>query len=304
MGNNDSLPPPPPPGSPFQPPQQPQPPQPQGGQPQVPPAPQAPLPPPAPYAPTQPVPMTQQMPGSFMPAPGPEKSKAPLVLAGLVLAFALGVGAYFVFKKDDPKVVAPSRTTLAAVDTTVPDTFVITAPAVTEPALTTPGSASTGTEPVPPDITVTDDTKFFTVQLPGDYKTDTQPIDTTGSKIAQVSGSRDLVAYNGGHDEPGVSVLGGPADTLQAPADLVNILDPGPTVCTDRNQQSGVTTQVGVAEVLFIDGCGPNKASKIVMAVQFTGTNDVFVVAAQGPGPANGALLNFAQAVLETIHPS
>jgi hypothetical protein len=248
--------------------------------------------------------MTQHMPASFTPAPVPDKSKAPLVLAGLVLAFAVGVGAYFVFKKDDPKVVAPSRTTLPAVDTTVPDTFVITAPAVTEPAVTTPGSASTGTDALPPDITVTDDTKFFTVQLPGDFKTDTQPIDANGSKIAQVSGSQDLTAYNGGHDQTGVTVLGGPADTLQAPADLVNILDPGPSVCTDRSQQSGVTTQVGVAEVLFIDGCGPNKASKVVMAVQLTGTSDVFVVAAQGAGPANGALLNFAQAVLETIHPS
>jgi hypothetical protein len=303
MGNNDSLPPPPPPGGPFQPPQPPQPAQP------VPPAqaqpaqPQAPLPPPAPYAPTQAVPMTQQMPTAFSPSPVPGKSKAPMVIVAIALAFGLGVGAYFVVKKDDKKVVAPgSSTTAVAVVSTTPDTFVITSPSGTGPSLTT--LVPTGTDGIAPDITVTDDTKFFTVHLPGAYKTDTQPIDANGTKVAQVSGARDLSAYNNGHDETGVTVLGGPANALQAPADLVNIFDPGATVCTDRNQVSGVTTTLGAAEVLYIDGCGTNKSSKVVMAVQATGTANVFVVIAQGAGPANGALLAFAQAVLETIAPA
>ena len=72
----------------------------------------------------------------------------------------------------------------------------------------------------------------------------------------------------------------------------------------DSSQVSGVTTTLGAAEVLYIDGCGPNKSSKVVMAVQATGTGNVFVVIAQGAGPANGALLAFAQAVLETIAPA
>jgi hypothetical protein len=246
--------------------------------------------------------MTQQMPASFTPAPAPKKSKAPVVLVAVALAAALGVGAYFATKKDDKKSVAPAVTTLPAVQTTTPDTFVITSPTGTEPPLTT--LAPTGTDAIPPDITVTDDTKFFTVQLPGEFKTDTKPIDANGTQVAQVSGSRDLAAYNNGHDETGVTVLGGTADTLQAPADLVNIFDPGATVCTARNQASGLTTSLGAAEVLYIDGCGANQASKVVLAVQPTGTTDVFVVIAQGSGPANGALLAFAQVVLESITPT
>jgi hypothetical protein len=319
MGNN-SLPPPPPPGGPLEPPQRPHgspppappvplaPPAPQSPPPppphSLPPqGPQAPLPPPAPYAPTQAVDLTQPMPAAFAPVPGPTKSRAPLVLVALVLAFGLGVGAYFVFKKDDKKVAAPSRTTVPQVVETTPETFVITAPPDTQPSLTTPDTASTGTDPIPPDITVTDDTKFFTVQLPGDFKTDTKPADANGTSLAQVSGSKDLTAYNSGHDEPGVTVFGGAADTLQAPADLVNIFD-SPTDCATRNQVSGYATKLGPAEVLYIDGCGPNKSSKVVMSLQATGTPDVFVVIAQGPGPANGPLLAFAQAVLETIQPA
>lgn len=289
MGNNDSLPPPPPPGQPFQPPQ--------SGQ--------APLPPPPPFAPTQAVPMTQQMPAAFTPAPPPGKSKAPLAIVALIVAAGLGVGAYFVFaKKDDKKVdTLGGATTLAVSEpTTTPDTFVITSPSVTEPALTTltPTSAGDG---VLPDITVTDDTKFFTVQLPGKFKTDTAPIDANGIQVAQVSGSEDLNAYNNDHDTIGVTVLGAPADKLQAPAALVNLFDPGATVCTDRNQASGVATKLGATEVLYLDGCGPNKASKVVMAVQAS-SGAVFVVVAQGNGPANGPLLQFAQAVLETITPA
>jgi hypothetical protein len=250
--------------------------------------------------------MTQQMPAAFTPAPVPGKSKAPLVLVAIVVASALGVGAYFVLKKDDKKLVAPGATTTAsatAVPSTTPDTFVITSPIGSVPPLTTLTPA--GTDATPPDITVTDDTKFFTVQMPGAFKTDTKPIKVpNGTQVAQVSGSRDLNAYNNGHDQTGVTVLGGPADTLQAPAVLVNLFDPSDTVCTDRNQVSGVTTTLGAAEVLYLDGCGANKSSKVVMAIQPTGTADVFVVIAQGGGPATGALLGFAQAVLETITPA
>jgi hypothetical protein len=237
------------------------------------------------------------------PAPAPVKSKAPLVLVALAVAFGLGVGAYFVVRKDDKKLVAPGvTTTLDVVPTTTPETFVITAPTGTATPFTT--ITPPGTDVTPPDITVTDDTKFFTVQLPGTFKTDTKPLSSGSTAVAQVAGSEDLNAYNSGHDQPGVTVLGGPADTLAAPADLVNIFDPGATVCTDRNQASAVPTTLGAAEVLFIDGCGPNKSSKVVMAVQATGGANVFVVVAQGAGPANGPLLAFAQAVLETITPA
>jgi hypothetical protein len=250
--------------------------------------------------------MTQHMPAAFTPAPVPGKSKAPLVLLAIVVASALGVGAYFVLKKDDKKLVAPGVATTASVTvvpTTTPDTFVITSPIGTAPPLTT--LATTGTDVTPPDITVTDDTKFFTVQMPGAFTTDTKPIKVpNGTQVAQVSGSRDLNAYTHGEDQTGVTVLGGPADTLQAPAVLVNLFDPGDTVCTDRNQAGGATTKLGAAEVLYLDGCGPNKSSKVVMAIQPTGSADVFVVIAQGAGPATGALLAFAQAVLETITPA
>jgi hypothetical protein len=242
------------------------------------------------------------MPAAFAPEPVPPKSSAPLVLLALVLAFGLGVGAYFVFKNDDKKVAAPGVTTVASVvSSTTPDTFVITSPIGTAPPVSTVGPV--GSDPIPPDITVTDDTKFFTVQLPGAFKTDTHPFDAKGTPIAQVSGSKDLNAYNNGYDETGVTVLGGPAGTLAAPATLVNIFDPGTTVCTDRNQASGVSTKLGATEVLYVDGCGPNKSSKVIMVVEAAGSK-VFVVIAQGAGPATGALLAFAQAVLETITPA
>lgn len=315
MGSD--LPPPPPPSS--QPPVPPVPP--------VPPA--APAPPPGPPPvpqpqgpvpqPTQAYPQQPAVPGV---APGeavpPKKNLTPWLIAAAIAAVAVIVGAVLAFgggDDDTPTLGGDESTvTVSSVDapTTVAvtegeddeegsdDTLVITAPETTQPQGTVAPTLSTPTGDGA--ISVTDDTGTFSVFLPDTFQTDTAPIDAQGVTFAQVSGSDDLQAYVNDHDTFGITVLVAPADQVSAPADLVGAFDPGADVCTQRVPQSGYQTSVGTAELLLLDGCGTGGAfAKVIMVVPVPDQNAVVVAVSQGTAPASGALLDFTQAVVESI---
>ena len=311
MGNNEPLPPPPPPPPPP-------------GQPNVPPIPAPPSGPMPQYQPTQPVPPAQGYPSTqaypqqtppAAPTPEPKKNNVPWIIAGAVAVIAAVVGAVLVFGGgdddstptlggDDTEVTFPISVLPTSVPDTQPapeDTLVITAPETTQPLETVAPTVAPGGDGV---ITVTDDTGSFTLILPDTFQTDTAPIDAQGVQFAQVSGSEDLQSYVNDHDTFGITVLGAPADQVATAVELLDIFDPGAEVCTERVPQSGYVTALGTAEVLLLDGCGTGGASaKVIMAVPVPDQNAIIVAVAQGAGPANSALLEFTQAVIESVTP-
>jgi len=161
------------------------------------------------------------------------------------------------------------------------------------------GTESTDAPPVSADgsgvSVVQDDTNTFTVVLLDSFQTDTTPMSNDIGSFARVAGSSDPSTLD-------ITVLVAKADTVPAPADLVHLFDPGADVCPDRSTQSGYETINGVAEVLLIDGCGAGgDDSNVVMAIDVPAQQSVILVAAKGPGPSNTDLLDFAQAVGESV---
>lgn len=278
MGSNDALPPPPPPS----------------GQPQhlfrPPPFPST--PPPAPLPPVVPVARVAASPRPFerVPARAPaaqETNRWLLIAICLAVAAALVVGGVYLFGKKN-------ESSSPGVDSSVTQSTVGSSTTLASESTLDPSA----------DVRVADDTNLFAITLPGSFKTDTRPIPVGSTKVPQISGSQDLAAYNSSHDTPGITVLGGPADKLQAPKDLVNVFDPGADQCPERKAQHDMATKLGAAEVLFIDGCGTGaQYSKVIMAVLVSTTNTVYVAIAQGLAPSSGTLLQFTQTVLESVTP-
>lgn len=327
MGNNDQLPPPPPPGpQPDLPPTQatpvPPPPPSPGG-------PGAPAPPPAPpavpqfsdAAPTTQLPPTQMYPaaGGGAPPPGAPpptgvppadggNNKLPWIIAGAVTVVAVIVVAIVLLTGDDNTSSSPSTTADTVVETTIAPTtteapqttLVITAP----PSTTTPVVETTTADTLEPGVSVlTDDTNTFTVLMLDSFETDTRPIDQDGVEIANVTGATDIDAFSqdDDHDTFGISVSVGPSDDMPS-AEEVSIADPGESVCTDRTTESGYPTLLGDAEVLLLDGCGTEgQSAKVFMLLVFPDRGLTMAVYAQGPGPSNTDLLDFAQAVVESV---
>jgi hypothetical protein len=322
MGN-ESLPPPPPPGEPpHVPPTPPVPPPPPGQFPPTPP--QPPVPPQ--YPPTQQVPPTQSFPAQPypQPAPGyapgygqppatPKKSKNGLYILAAVVAIGAIVAGVLVFGGkdnktetlggDDTSKPTLEATTTAAVDTTTATTdggLVITAPATTEPVATT---APVGESSVPGDVQkVADSTGTFTAYLPTAFNTNTDPITSNGISFSHISGSANLDKYVNDNDTFGITLLTANTSDVASPADLVNNLDPGQSVCTTRVADNARATTQGTASLLELDGCGTGGASaKIILVVEVAGSGKTLIAVAQGPGPASGDLLTFTQAVFETV---
>jgi hypothetical protein len=309
MGNNEFPPPPPPPPP---------------GQPNVPPVPPAgptPQTPPAQVPPVQGFPPTeaypQQAPLPQAAPPGDEKNRVPWIIAGVVAVVAVVIGLVLTLGGDDdtatlgggdteitePEVddtTASESTEGATTVASTDDTLVITAPETTQPAVTV---APTVTVPAGDGVVnVTDDTGSFSLFLPDTFETDTAPIDAQGVQFAQISGSDDLQAYVNDHDTFGITVLTAPADQVATPAELVGIFDPGVDVCSQRVPQSGYTTALGAGELLLLDGCGTGGVfAKVILVVPIPDQNAVIVSVAQGPGPANASLLEFTQAVTESV---
>ena len=275
MGSNDSLPPPPPPSGqpqhPFQPP----------------PFPFSAAPPPPPPAARG---AASPQPFERVPARAPaaqETNRWVLIAICLAVAAALVIGGVYLFGKKN-------ESSSPGVDSSVAQSTVGSSTSLTSESTLDPNA----------DVRVADDTNLFAITLPGSFKTDTRPIPVGSTKVPQISGSHDLAGYNSSHDTPGITVLGGPADKLQAPKDLVNVFDPGADQCPERKAQHDMATKLGPAEVLFIDGCGTGaQYSKVIMAVLVSTTNTVYVAIAQGLAPSSGTLLQFTQTVLESVTP-
>ncbi len=246
------------------------------------------------------------------PGSGPKKNWA-LIGGGIAALIAIIVAVIVLTGGDDKSttlggdvteptaVVTSDVTEVTEAPTSTPeDTFVITAPPSTDPPATLPPT----TDGTVPDIRVTDDTNSFSVLMPGDWATDTAPVDANGTQFAQISGSGDLEAYNNDHDTLGITLLGIQADLVAPPADLINVFDPGVDVCSQRQNASAVDTAQGPAEVLYLDGCGTGGAyGKVVMIVSFPANNAVLITISQGNSPSTGPLFNFTKIVVESVQP-
>ncbi len=255
----------------------------------------------------------QPYPGGQPPVP-PKKSRTGLYVVGAIVVVGGIVGGVIAFSGGndnktvtlggtDTKVTSVVTTTSAVVEPTAAATtepaLVITAPATTQgPATTVPS----GTD-VPADVQhVSDKTNTFSAYLPTAFNTDVNPVTTSGVTFSQISGSADLSKYGADNDTFGITLLTAPSSQLADPAQLVQNLDPGATVCTSRQTESARPTSQGPVEVLRLDGCGATGASaKVIMAIVIPSTNKTLIAVAQGPGPSDGSLLTFTQAVLETV---
>lgn len=333
MGNNDQLPPPPPPGpQPDLPPTQLTP------VPPPPPGPGGAVPPPAPPAvpqfpdaapttqmPTSAIPPTQMYPaqatagaGGLPPGTPPPtgqppasggNNKLPWIIAGAVTVVAVIVVAKVLLTGDDKTSSSPSTTAATVVETTLAETtteapqttLTITVP----PSTSAPAVETTTADTLEPGVSVfTDDTNTFTVLMLDSFETDTTPIDQEGVQLANVTGATDINAFSqdDDHDTFGISVTVGASDQMPSAAELLSSADPGDTVCTDRSSESGYPTLLGDAEVLLLDGCGTEgQSAKVVMVLVFPDRNLTMAVYAQGPGPSNTDLLDFTQAVVESV---
>jgi hypothetical protein len=212
-----------------------------------------------------------------------------MIAGAVVLIAAAAVGAFALSKSDD----TPSA---VVVESTDPATT------ITEPTATDPVDTTSATSP---GVTVVnDDTGTFGVLLLDTFQTDTAPLTNEQGTFAQVTGADDLAGFNSDddHETFGISVLVGDADALQGVGELVTLFDPGDDVCTDRSTKSGYETLNGLAEVLLIDGCGTDgKFSKVVMAIDVPSQRSIILLVTQGLGPSNTDLLDFAQAVGESV---
>ena len=236
-------------------------------------------------------------------------NKLPWIIAGAVTVVSVIVVAIVLLTGDDKTSSSPTTdsvavsTTVVASTTVVPQTtLVITTPSTT---LAAPTTAPTTPDTSEPGVSVfTDDTNTFTVLLLDTFETDTTPIDQDGTQIANVTGATDIEAFSqdDDHDTFGISVSAGPSDQMPSAAELLASADPGDTVCTDRTSKPGYPTLNGNAEVLLLDGCGTDgQFAKVVMVLTFPDRNLTLAVYAQGPGPSNTDLLDFTQAVTESV---
>jgi hypothetical protein len=235
-------------------------------------------------------------------------NRLPWIIAGAVTVVAVIVVAIVLLTGDDNTSSSPSTTASTAVETTLAPstteatqtTLVITVP----PSTTAPVADTTTPDTLEPGVSIfTDDTNTFTVLMLDSFETNTAPIDQDGVDIPNVTGATDIDAFSqdDDHDTFGISVSVGPSDQMPS-ADDVSIADPGDAVCTDRTTESGYPTLLGDAEVLLLDGCGTEgQSAKVFMLLVFPDRNLTMAVYAQGPGPSNTDLLDFTQAVVESV---
>ena len=324
MGTNESLPPPPTPGQPPQPPS--------GAVPPPPPPPavpqfgttgQVPVQPAAPDAAA-----TTQMPTTATPAapppggppaappgspgspgsPSSGNSKLPWIITGVVALVAAVVVLVVALGGDDDTTSSPGTTlvpTSEPATTLVPETSTSLAPETTLQITVPETSAPATTSPSEPGVVVVaDDTNVFTVIMLDTFEIDSAPIESDGVQFAHVTGADNLADYNreDDHSTFGISVLVGNETDVASPDELLGLLDPGVDVCTDRTTETAYPTLNGNAEILLLDGCDVDGlSSKVIMVVPQPDRGKVIIALCQGPGPSNTDLLDFAQAVVESV---
>ena len=151
--------------------------------------------------------------------------------------------------------------------------------------------------------TVTDSTGAFSVILPSSFAVDAEPFtNDAGVVFAQVSGSENLAAYNEDNDTFGVTVLVAPASAVGTAQQFAELLDPGPEVCADGSVDNTYDTGIGEGTLLLLDGCGTGGGfAKVLVSVSLPAQGVVLVVVAQGTGPADDVLREFAEAIFATV---
>ena len=242
------------------------------------------------------------------PAAGGGANKLPWIIAAAVAVVAIVVVTVVLLTGDDNTTSSPgtttlvpessaSSTTLAPSTTVAPETtLVITTPATSAPTVP-PTTAQPGVN------VIVDDTNTFTVLMLDTFEVDPSPTVRDGLTLANVTGSSDVATFLAGTDPDlfGVAVSIGPTAQLPSVQELLDSADPGETVCTNRVRKS-YGTQVGPAEVLLLDGCGTGGLSgQVAMVIPYEGTDLTMLVAVRGPGPSNTDLIDFAQAVAESV---
>lgn len=189
----------------------------------------------------------------------------------------------------------PSDTTEALSDTTEAptETYVLTTPAVEPP--------TTDVETPDGDL-VTDDLGAFSVVVPSSMERATDPAEIFGLTFARVSASNDLAAYRSDDVTIGYTVIATLLDESGlTQRGMLDELALGRDSC-DLSQPSAVTSPTfGIVDVDLVDGCGPDRGSaKVGLAVEVDG-NVLLCLFIQGPGPADGPLLEMAVALLESV---
>lgn len=239
-----------------------------------------------------------------MPTPVPDgvvRGSRVRVLGVIALVVALlGIGITVVGLGGDDE----ETTVSSAVTTPVTERPSDTTEAPTETyVLTTPAVEPTTTDVETPDgDLVTDDLGAFSVVVPSSMERATDPAEIFGLTFARVSASNDLAAYRSDDVTIGYTVIA----TLLDESDLTQrgMLDElalGRDSC-DLSQPSAVTSPTfGIVDVDLVDGCGPDRGSaKVGLAVEVDG-NVLLCLFIQGPGPADGPLLEMAVALLESV---
>lgn len=248
------------------------------------------LPPPSPSPPPPP------------PAP-PKRRPVALIVAGVAVVVAAAViGGLLLLRggNDDEATTTTttvSTTTTAEVTTTVAETLVITVPETAETLAPVPGPV-----PGPGEVVVTDDTGLFQVLAPDTFEVNTAPLDIDGVSVASVTSAGNLGDFDAGYDETGYAVMALPPEVAPDSSAAITILTDQLTGdCQFPQEMPDLDTAIGPARHLIAQGCGPNNATAVVLAIDETNSGFVFVVVAQGPAGADEVTV-LAQSVLESIY--
>jgi hypothetical protein len=245
------------------------------------------------------------------PASGGGANKLPWIIAAAVGVVAIVVVAVVLLTGDDNTTSSPGTTTLvsessvsASSTTVVPSTTLVPETTLVITTPTTTASTSTPTTAQPGVKIVADDTNTFTVLMLDTFQVDTSPTIREGVTLANVTGSEDVATFLAGTnlDLFGVAVSVGPTAQLPTADELLTSADPGDSVCSNRAPLNDYPTQLGTAQVLLLDGCGTDGlAGQVAMVLPIGGTDLTMLVYVRGPGPSNTDLIDFAQAVAESV---
>lgn len=266
----------------------------------------------APHVAPRPPSLRGPMPPAVAPGAAPRRSSTAWVVVGAAVAVVAVVLALVFALSGEDDTVTSSPTTIVpplTADSTVPATEPVTTPpridttaaVTTVPATTAPVTAAPTTVPLEP-VVVADGSGVFTVLLLDTFRTDTAPAVEFGGTFPSVIGSEDLTAFTDPNNRSqfGVQVVMGLVDQMPTPADAVAQLDPGPSACADRSVNPAYPIQFGAATLQLLDFCGADQQSAQV-DMAFTLQGYTVVVHAKGAGPASTDLVDFVQAVAESI---
>ena len=238
------------------------------------------------------------------PSPRRWRVRGILVLAAMLIAAGVVIVRLATAGGDtrDSATVSPSSD--LPVTTTLPDPTgaATTAPPDETLVLTTPSEVTTTVADGFDGELVADDLGAFSVLVPNAMERATAPVELLGLTFARVSASTDLAAYRADDTTIGFTVLATLLDESGlTQRGLLDEMALGQTSCTLHEPSAITSPRFGIVDVDLVDGCGPvGSSSKVGLAVAVDG-NLLVCLFVQGPGPADGRLVEIAAALLETV---